>query len=297
MTRDETVSAYLREIGSHRLLSAQEEISLGRTIRAYQTEAAKASPDPILLERLKVEADAAREKFIAGNLRLVVSIASQYTKSQSVLSDLIQEGNLGLMRAVEKFDPERGFRFSTYATHWIRQAISASFREEGRSIRVPSHIRDQIAEIQRVRRELEQSLAREPTFHEIGKSLGIAGDRVEELLVLNQSVVSLETPVSGDGDTTLSDLYGGGDEEVGAGVDRSDLAEALEEAMAHLDESDREIIRFRFGFTDHALHSLEEASAVFGVKKEKIRQIELRAMNRLRKAEIVEELRERIEGD
>jgi RNA polymerase primary sigma factor len=297
VARDETVAAYLREIGTHPLLSAQEEVELGRKIRAYQNALSSPTIDPNLQEQLRIDAEAAKEHFISSNLRLVVSIAGQYTKSQSTLSDLIQEGNLGLMRAVEKFDPERGFRFSTYATHWIRQAISASFREEGRGIRVPGHIRDQIAEITRVRRDLEQSLAREPTYEEIGKVIGLTAERVEELTVLNQSVISLEAPVSGEGDTTLSDLYVGDDEEIGAGVDRSDLTQALEDAMAHLNESDREIIRYRFGFTDNALHSLEEASAVFGVKKEKIRQIELRAMHRLRKEEILDELRGRVKGE
>lgn len=291
--QDSAVKAYLKEIGSTPLLGRDEEIELARRIQAasgLSLEAANLSSSD--REILKA-ANAARVKFTHANLRLVVSIAKKYQQLGLPLLDLIQEGNLGLMRAVEKFDPEKGFRFSTYATHWIRQAISGAISDSSRTIRVPVHVQEQVQEMNRVRRELEQLLAREPAQEEIAGRLGVTVERVEELLLLAQDTLSLESPVSQGSETSLGETYISEiDSELGSALHREDLAAALERAMTNLKDQEREILRFRFGISDQRIHSIEEASARFGVPKERLRQIEARAITRLRRQDVLEELRE-----
>lgn len=292
-SQDSAVKAYLKEIGSSPLLSREEELELARCIQA----ARELSLDVENLsagDQAKLKAaDAARVRFTHANLRLVVSIAKRYQQFGLPLLDLIQEGNLGLMRAVEKFDPEKGFRFSTYATHWIRQAISGAISDSSRTIRVPAYVREQFQEMNRVRRDLEQLVAREPTKEEIAGRLGVTVDRVEELLLLSQDTVSLESPVSQGSETSLGETYiSETDSEVGSALHREDLTAALERAMTNLKDQEREILRFRFGISDQRIHSIEEASARFGVPKERVRQIEARAITRLRREDVLEELRE-----
>jgi RNA polymerase primary sigma factor len=278
------------------LLSPEEEIALAQSIR--RAREVETRGDNLSSADLAVlaEGEAARTRFTKANLRLVVSIAKRYQHSGIPLPDLVQEGNLGLLRAIEKFDPDKGFRFSTYATHWIRQAISAATNEQGRSIRVPVHVHDLITESHRVRRELEQQLARQPSDEEIAAAMGISVERVRELASYALDTISFETPVGASGDATLSDLVPSADEaDFGAEISRGETAALLVKAMKSLTEREREILRYRFGIDDDKLHTIDDASKQFGVTRERVRQIEARALNRLRRSPMAERLRE-VEG-
>lgn len=293
---DDVFRTYLREIGMTPLLSPEEEVSLARSIRRARDLESRDGDLSAAERALLAEGESARTRFTKANLRLVVSIAKRYQHSGIPLPDLVQEGNLGLLRAIEKFDPDKGFRFSTYATHWIRQAISAATNEQGRSIRVPVHVHDLIVESHRVRRELEQRLARQPSDEEIAGAMGLPIERVRELTTYALDTVSFETPVGASGDATLSDLVPSADDvDFGAEISRGETAAVLTEAMESLTEREREILRYRFGIDDDKLHTIEEASKRFGVTRERVRQIEARALNRLRRSPMAERLRE-VEG-
>ena len=257
------VRMYLREIGKVSLLTAAEEVDLAKRMEEGDVEAKK--------------------RLINANLRLVVSIAKKYIGRGMLFLDLIQEGNLGLIRAVEKFDYRRGFKFSTYATWWIRQAITRAIADQARTIRVPVHMVETINKMVRVSRLLVQELGREPSDQEIANKMGIEPSRVEEIRRISQLPVSLETPIGEEEDSQLGDFIEDHDlpspDEAAAG---HLLHEQIEEMLNTLSEREREVLHFRFGLEDGHSYTLEEVGKKFNVTRERIRQIEAKALRKLR---------------
>ncbi len=257
------VRMYLREIGKIPLLTPEEEVELAKRIEAGDLEAKK--------------------KLMAANLRLVVSIAKKYIGRGMLFLDLIQEGNLGLSRAVEKFDYRKGFKFSTYATWWIRQAITRAIADQARTIRIPVHMVETINKLIRVSRQLVQKLGREPTAEEIAKEMGIDAERVAEIQRIAQEPVSLETPIGEEEDSQLGDFLE--DKELLSPDDAAAnqlLREELENMIDELAPREREVLRLRFGLEDGHPYTLEEVGRRFGVTRERIRQIEAKALRKLR---------------
>jgi len=257
------VRMYLREIGKIPLLKPEEEVELAKLVEAG---------DPV-----------GKSKLVEANLRLVVSIAKKYIGRGMLFLDLIQEGNLGLIRAVEKFDYRKGFKFSTYATWWIRQAITRAIADQARTIRIPVHMVETINKLIRVSRQLVQRLGREPAAEEIAAEMGIASDRVEEIQRIAQEPVSLETPIGEEEDSQLGDFLEDKElpspEEAAAG---QLLREQLEGMLEDLTEREKEVLRLRFGLEDGHPYTLEEVGRRFGVTRERIRQIEAKALRKLR---------------
>ena len=257
------VRQYLREIGKYPLLLAEEEVELAK--------------------RYEKESKQAKDKLIESNLRLVVSIAKKYIGRGLSLLDLIQEGNQGLIRAVEKYDWRRGFKFSTYATWWIRQAITRAIADQARTIRIPVHMVETINKLYRTSQRLMQDLGREPTHEEIGKELELTGDRVREIFKISQEVTSLDTKVGEDEDSTLGDFVA--DEMHDTPVDAASkqlLKDHLEEVLDTLTEREGKVLSLRFGLDDSQPKTLEEVGKVFGVTRERIRQIEAKALRKLK---------------
>jgi len=285
------VRMYLKEIGKVPLLTGAQEVSLAQRIEkgleaSDQITAANGGLSPEDNERLGdtvVDGHRAKRQLIEANLRLVVSIAKRYVGRGMLLLDLIQEGNLGLMRAVEKFDYTKGFKFSTYATWWIRQAITRAIADQARTIRIPVHMVETINKVTRVQRQMLQELGREPTVEELGEKLGMLPERVREIQRISQEPVSLEAPVGDEDDSLLGDFV----EDPGAiapadAAARALLTEAVEEALEQLSERERRVVRLRFGLDDGQLHTLEEVGKEFGVTRERIRQIESKTLAKLR---------------
>lgn len=257
------VRQYLREIGKYPLLLAEEEIELAKQFE-------KASKR-------------AKDKLIESNLRLVVSIAKKYIGRGLSLLDLIQEGNQGLIRAVEKYDWRRGFKFSTYATWWIRQAITRAIADQARTIRIPVHMVETINKLYRTSQKLMQNLGREPTAEEIGEELDIPADRVREIFKISQEVTSLDTKVGEDEDSSLGDFIP--DESQPTPVDaasRQLLKDHLDEVLDTLSERESKVLELRFGLDGGQPRTLEEVGKVFGVTRERIRQIEAKALRKLK---------------
>jgi RNA polymerase primary sigma factor len=287
------VRAYLKEIGRVSLLSGAEEVVLARCVERgleaseHLAEAAVDGTVPddrssAAEERYRVDGLAAKQVLVEANLRLVVSIAKRYRNRGMAFLDLIQEGNLGLMRAVEKFDYTRGFKFSTYATWWIRQAITRAIADQARTIRVPVHMVETINKVVRAQRVLLQDLGREPTIDEVAGRVEMTADRVREILRVSQETVSLEQPM-GEDDFSLSDLIP--DEAAIAPSEaaaRAMLNQAVNNALAELSERERRVVRLRFGLDDGQMHTLEEVGRAFGVTRERIRQIEAKTLAKLR---------------
>jgi RNA polymerase primary sigma factor len=262
-TLADPVRMYLREIGRIPLLTGPEEVDLAQKIERGSQRA--------------------REKLIQSNLRLVVSIAKKYVGRGLSFLDLIQEGNQGLMRAVEKYDWTRGFKFSTYATWWIRQAITRAIADQARTIRIPVHMVETINKIIRVSRQLMQSLGREPTAEEIGGELDLPADRVREIFKIAQSTTSLEKPVGDDGDSLLGDFIQ--DTSQPSPYDtasRQLLKENIEEVLGSLSEREARVLKMRFGLDGYRSMTLEEVGREFGVTRERIRQIEAKALRKLK---------------
>jgi RNA polymerase primary sigma factor len=299
----DSIQNYLHEIGRVALLSAAEEISLAvRMERAQEAEARLGSDESLSVEqRAALLADVAsgqdaRRHLIQANLRLVVSIAKKYIGRGLSLLDLIQEGNIGLMRAVEKFDYHKGNRFSTYATWWIRQAVTRSLAEQGRTIRLPVHMSESVGQVKRTADRLAQVLERQATAEEIATALGQPIDRIERVLEAARRPVSLATPVGEDGEHTLGDFLP--DDELPTPADFASaqlLRHDLEAALGHLSERERRIIDLRYGLADGQRRTLEEVGRVLGMTRERARQIEAEALRRLRAPEVGQHLRDYLE--
>ncbi|HQE49735.1 MAG TPA: RNA polymerase sigma factor RpoD [Fervidobacterium sp.] len=270
------VRMYLREIGKVSLLTKEEEVELAKRIEAGDEEAKK--------------------KLIEANLRLVVSIAKKYIGRGLSFLDLIQEGNLGLIRAVEKFDYRKGFKFSTYATWWIRQAITRAIADQARTIRIPVHMVETINKLIRVSRQLVQQLGREPTVEEIAQALELPPEKVEDIQRIAQKPVSLETPIGEEEDSQLGDFIEDEDSPDPEEATASQLLrEQLEEMLGELTEREREVLRLRFGLEDGRSHTLEEVGKRFNVTRERIRQIEAKALRKLRHPSRSKRLRDYLE--
>ena len=294
------VRMYLREIGRVPLLTAEEEVDLAKRIEAGL--AAEAMLDAALtdrrvqLRRIELAGHASKRKLVEANLRLVVSIAKRYVGRGMLFLDLIQEGNLGLIRAVEKFDYTKGYKFSTYATWWIRQAITRAIADQARTIRIPVHMVETINKLLRVQRQLLQDLGRDPTFEEIGAKLDLTPERVEEILKIAQEPVSLETPVGEEDDSSLGDFIIDTDAVVPADAATFELLREQIEGVLHtLTEREKRVIRLRFGMDDGQARTLEEVGSEFGVTRERIRQIESKTLSKLRHPSRSQKLRDYLE--
>jgi RNA polymerase primary sigma factor len=263
---NDPVRMYLKEIGRVPLLGADDEVELAKKIEI-------GGPD----------GEEAKKRLAEANLRLVVSIAKRYVGRGMLFLDLIQEGNMGLLKAVEKFDHDKGFKFSTYATWWIRQAITRAIADQARTIRIPVHMVETINKLIRVSRQLLQELGREPTPEEIAEQMELSVDKVREIMKIAQEPVSLETPIGEEDDSHLGDFIE--DQEALAPADAAAyelLKEQLEDVLDTLTEREENVLRLRFGLDDGRTRTLEEVGKVFGVTRERIRQIEAKALRKLR---------------
>jgi len=287
----DAIRLYLQEISRIALLTADEEKVLGRKIvlgSDARTELdglgdAVSTLDRRRLQRVIDQGRRAREDLTNANLRLVVSIAKRYTKVSMPLADAIQSGNIGLMKAVEKFDYMRGFKFSTYATWWIKQAISRAVAEESRNIRLPTHAMENINRALRVQRELTQLNQREPTIIEIARAMGESPDRVAEYFSMAADTTSLDQPTRADGDSTIADHIAAADAvDPSDGVELEDMREAMRVVLDELPEREREVMKMRFGLDIEHSATLEEVGQAFNITRERVRQIEVRALFRLR---------------
>jgi RNA polymerase primary sigma factor len=285
----DSVRMYLREIGRVQLLTHAEEQRLAHKITAGQQaelKLAELSPDDPNALRLRMEIAAgkeARQQMAAANLRLVVSIAKRYRDRGLPLLDLIQEGSLGLLRAIEKFDVDKGFKFSTYATWWIKQALSRALADQARLVRLPVHLGETLHRIQSMRRQLTQKLGREPTDAELAQELGMTEEKLRDLQRTAQEPVSLATPVGSEADSTLADFIPDpnlldADDAATASFLRAQIAAALKLLTAR----ERQVLELRFGLTDGQPRTLEEVGKAFGVTRERVRQIEVKALRKLR---------------
>lgn len=294
MLTGDPVRMYLKEIGKVDLLTAAEEVDLAMKIEAgldaadklEKQEAGELELTRAEMRRLmrveQVGLDA-KQALISANLRLVVSIAKRYVGRGMLFLDLIQEGNLGLIRAVEKFDYEKGFKFSTYATWWIRQAITRAIADQARTIRIPVHMVETINKLVRVQRQLLQDLGRDPTPEEIGAEMDMSADRVREIQKISQEPVSLETPIGEEEDSQLGDFIEDAQAVVPAdAASFSMLQEQLTQVLDGLAERERKVIELRFGLVDGHPRTLEEVGREFGVTRERIRQIESKTLAKLR---------------
>jgi RNA polymerase primary sigma factor len=318
---EDPVHTYLKEIGRVPLLNAELEVAIAKTIEEGNAAAARLAASELALaderpaedlldaedllldaggmsrnKRLMRNGLKAKDELIEANLRLVVSIAKRYRNRGLAFLDLIQEGNLGLMRAVDKFDHTKGFKFSTYATWWIRQAITRAIADQARTIRIPVHMVETINKVVWAQRQLLQELGREPTIDEVAQRVELPMERVREILRINQDTVSLEQPVGDEDDFNLSDLI----EDRGAVVPddaatRSLLDAAVREALGHLSEREQDVVRLRFGLDDGKIRTLEEVGREFGVTRERVRQIESKTLAKLRRPDAAHLLRDYLE--
>ena len=297
----DAVGLYLDGIAKTALLSAEEEVELARRIEGGLYAQAildgeiideSRSKKPVRVTRKELEelariGEEAMNRFVTANLRLVVSVARKYGRSAMPLLDLVQEGNTGLIRAVEKFDYTKGFKFSTYATWWVRQSISRGIAQQGRIVRLPVHVAEQINQVSAIRRNLERKFGRDPDLREIAEEMGIQEEKVLELIQFSREHVSLDAPVEEDGDTALGDLIArepapGPDELV---LDAEERAR-LEQMLSKLDPRSADVVRRRYGLLDGRQAKLADIGEVWGITAERVRQIERHAIAKLRSGEL-----------
>ena len=280
LSLEDPVRLYLREIGRIKLLSTSEEIELARKIMAGGSAG-----------------DKAKRKLVQANLRLVVSIAKKYVGRGMLFLDLIQEGNLGLIRAAEKFDHEKGYKFSTYATWWIRQAITRAIADQARTIRIPVHMVETINKLKKVTRRLAQDLSRKPTEEELATEMGVSVSKLREIVKIAQEPLSLETPIGKEEDSRLGDFIQDDSADAPIKTVASELLkEDLAEVLCTLSPRERDVLRLRFGMDDGRQRTLEEVGQLFGVTRERIRQIEAKALRKLRHPNRRKKLEEYIES-
>jgi RNA polymerase primary sigma factor len=302
---DDTVGLYLKEMSRVPLLSNREEVSIAQRIERGRQSSAdlramkkKPFPSPAVqqkrmqLEHLVTDGRAAREHLIKANTRLVVSVAKRYMGRGVHFLDLIQEGNLGLMKAVEKFDYHRGFRFSTYATWWIRQTISRSIADQSRTIRVPVHMTDRIQRLYRTAHDIEQRTGRKPTSEEIGQEMGLDERKVEWMLQVSWKPVSLENPVGEEDEEMITFVEDSSTPSPTESANEQLLREKVEEVLGTLSPREARVLRMRFGLCGERPYTLEEVGQKFGLTRERIRQIEGRALRRLRHPRRARQLQE-----
>ena len=276
---DDPVRMYLREIGRIKLLTADEEINLAKTILSGGDAGVKA-----------------KKKLVQANLRLVVSIAKKYVGRGMLFLDLIQEGNLGLIRAAEKFDHERGYKFSTYATWWIRQAITRAIADQARTIRIPVHMVETINKLKKVTRKLAQDLSRKPTEEELAQEMNISISKLRDIIKVAQEPLSLETPIGKEEDSRLGDFIEDKDADAPVKtVAHELLREDLADVLSGLSAREKDVLRLRFGMDDGKQRTLEEVGQLFGVTRERIRQIEAKALRKLRHPNRSKKLKEYVE--
>jgi RNA polymerase primary sigma factor len=300
----DTVRLYLREIGQVDLLTTEDERRLAQLIEEGQSAAAQIDEGVAdestqrMLMRAVQRGERAKSELTQANLRLVVSIAKRYSGRGMQLLDLIQEGNLGLMRAVDKFDHTKGFKFSTYATWWIRQAITRSIADQARTIRIPVHMVEHMNRLTRMRRQMHQELEREPTVDELAEKLQMEPEKVRDLLRYALDPLSLDSPVGEEDESNLGDFIE--DANVDGPADaatRTMLHEAVEQVLGELNEREQEIVRMRFGLDGAQAKTLEEVGREFGVTRERIRQIEAKTLAKLRHPQRSQRLREFLESE
>ena len=300
----DTVRMYLKEIGRVDLLSGEDERRLAQAIEEGHLAAAQlddASIDAARRRRLirTVQAgQSAKSELIQANLRLVVSIAKRYSGRGMQFLDLIQEGNLGLMRAVDKFDHTKGFKFSTYATWWIRQAITRSIADQARTIRIPVHMVESMNRVLRTQRQMHQELEREPTLEELAERCGLSPERIREIQRISLDPLSLDSPVGEEEDSNLGDFIEDLSADVPADVaTKRMLTQAVEDALGELSDREQEIVRMRFGLDDGQARTLEDVGREFGVTRERIRQIEAKTLAKLRHPMRSQRLKEFLEEE
>ena len=286
----DVMTDFLNRIGRVALLTPEQERELGAQVQAGIAARAELDANeqagPLerqALLRAVARGERARREFVEANLRLVVSIARTYRTAGVDLADLVQEGNVGLLRAVERFDPAFGVRFSTYATYWIRQAVRHGMSKMGHAIALPDDKRASLLELRRAEEDLTQVLGRTPYESEIAGELGLSVEGLYQLRRTEMRVVSANVPVGEDGETELLEMLDGSSEQGDDAVDRSDLSEALDKVLANLGDRDREILRLRFGFATGRVETLETVAKNYGITRERVRQLEMQAVSRLRR--------------
>ncbi len=280
LSLDDPVRMYLKEIGRVPLLSMEQEKSLAMRIEAGELELSKNGTAD---QAVVADGEEAKRQLTEANLRLVVSIAKKYVGRGMLFLDLIQEGNLGLIRAVEKFDYRKGYKFSTYATWWIRQAITRALADQARTIRIPVHMVETINRLIKISRQLLQELGREPSVEEIAEAMALTPEKVREVMKISQEPISLETPIGEEEDSHLGDFIE--DQEAVAPAEAASvmlLKEKMQDVLQNLTERERKVLVLRFGLEDGHQRTLEEVGQEFGVTRERIRQIEAKALRKLR---------------
>ncbi len=298
---DDVVGLYLKEAGRVSLLTAEEEVHLAQRMEAgdfarerLESEGQSLPLDDVYtLQDIVDDGEAAQEHLVRANVRLVISVAKKYIGRGVPFLDLIQEGNIGLIRATNKFEYQRGHKFSTYATWWIRQAVSRAVADQGRTIRVPVHMGDQLNRMRRFQLQLTQELGRDPSIAELASGMETTPDKVEDLMEISRRPVSLEAPIDEDGDSTFGDFV----EDVNSPAPADEVAshllhEQLGEALDRLPEREAQILRLRYGLEDGRVYTLEEVGQTIGVTRERVRQLEAQALNRLRQSSARVKLRD-----
>jgi RNA polymerase primary sigma factor len=307
----DSVRMYLKEIGRVPLLNAQDEVDLAKKIEAGMLASERMADleaggelatldlaERRKLDRLVKKGERAKSELTQANLRLVVSIAKRYVGRGMLILDLIQEGNLGLMRAVEKFDYTKGFKFSTYATWWIRQAITRAIADQARTIRIPVHMVESINKVHRVQRQMMQDLEREPTIEELADKVDLSPARVREIMRISQDLLSLDSPVGEEDDSNLADFIEDQQAEAPAEMAaKMMLNSAVEEALQELNDREKAVVRMRFGLDDGQARTLEEVGREFGVTRERIRQIESKTLAKLRHPHRSQKLRDYLDTE